>query len=124
PAQRWPNEREAASIAVQGLRARLDAARCRTPGAVWSEGLHMGALLLLGFALARAVSTLGWDGVSLQAVVTTLLALCATVAAMRGRRIVALVLTTAWLAALLPGHLLSWPLAVAVVALGVSAVRF
>jgi hypothetical protein len=124
PGQRWPSGRQAGSIAVQGLRARLDAARCRTPGAVWSEGLQMGALLLLGFASAELVSTLVEDRVSVLEVVAAALAPFTTVAAVWGRRIAALALATAWLALVLPGHLLSWPLATAVVALGASAVRF
>ncbi|MER7008146.1 hypothetical protein ABT297_34575 [Dactylosporangium sp. NPDC000555] len=125
PEQRWPSGREAASMLAQGVLARLDAARCRTPGAVWSEGLQMGALLLLGYALAGLVSEFIWDRVwSVQAGITVLLALPGIVATLRSRWIVALVLTTAWLTALLPDHWLSWPLGTAVVALAVLAVRF
>lgn len=113
PGQRWPGGREAASIAVQGLRARIDAAWRRTPGAMWSEGLQIGALLLLGYAAGTAR-----DGIGL------LLALGGIAATMRGRWIVALVLAAAGLAVGVPDQGLSWAPGTAVVALGVLALGF
>ncbi|WP_238006858.1 hypothetical protein KZZ52_24745 [Dactylosporangium sp. AC04546] len=125
PEQRWPSGREAASIVVQGLRERLGAARCHTPGAVWSEGLQMGALLLLGYAFAGLVSDLiRGDVRPVQTGIAVLLALSAIVATMRSRWIVALVLAAAWLTVLLQYQWLSWPLGTAVVALAALAVGF
>ncbi|MEV6928991.1 hypothetical protein AB0M46_31480 [Dactylosporangium sp. NPDC051485] len=125
PQQRWPSGREAVSIVAQGLRARLGAARCRTPGAVWSEGLQMGALLLLGFAVAGPVDDLfqgaGW---SVRTGIVVLLALAGIVATLRARWIVALALTAAGLTVLLLDRWLSWWFGAAVVALAVLAVRF
>ncbi|GAA2334625.1 hypothetical protein [Dactylosporangium salmoneum] len=125
PEQRWPSGREAASIVAQGLRARLGAARCRTPGAVWSEGLQMGALLLLGLAVAGPVGDLfrgaGW---SVRTGIAVLLALAGIVATLRARWIVALALTAACLTVFTLDRWLPWSLGTAVVALAVLAVRF
>jgi hypothetical protein len=125
PEQRWPSGREAASIVVQGLRARLGAARCHTPGAVWSEGLQIGALLLLGYTFAGLVSDLIRGEVwSVQTSIAVLLALSGIAATMRSRWIVALVLAAVWLTVLLQHQWLSWPLGTTVVALAALAVRF
>ncbi|MGI5240115.1 hypothetical protein [Dactylosporangium sp. CA-139066] len=123
--QRWPSGREAASIVAQGMRARLGAAGRRTPGAVWSEGLQMGALLLLGFAFAGLVPDLVWGRAwSVQGGIAAVLALAAIAATVWARWIVALALTAAWLTVLLPGQWLPWPLGTAVIVLAVLAVRF
>ncbi|MET7420840.1 hypothetical protein [Dactylosporangium sp. NPDC005555] len=52
PGQRRPSVRESASIVTQGLKERLDLRRRRTTRAVWTEGLCIGALVLLGQAFA------------------------------------------------------------------------
>jgi hypothetical protein len=125
PGQRWPRRREAASIAVQGMRARLDAATVRTPGAVWSEGLHRGALLVLGYAYSQfAVDLLSNRLSTLGGLAILVLALSATVAALRDHRIAALGLTVAWLVVSTPQRGWSWPVTVAVIVLAGSSVRW
>ena len=46
PGRRTPSVREAVSILVQGTKERAGLRRRRTAGAVWSEGLRIGALVL------------------------------------------------------------------------------
>ena len=58
PGRRRPMRRESVSILVQGLRERLDLRRRRTPGAVWSGGLRIAALVMLGQTFAAVLVTL------------------------------------------------------------------
>ncbi|MEV0130219.1 hypothetical protein AB0H83_17385 [Dactylosporangium sp. NPDC050688] len=100
PGRRRPNVRESASIVVQGLRERLGLRR-RSPGAVWSEGLRIGALLVLGEAFAEALVVLyenmdqpahaaAWYGAAVPVGGAAIAAL------VMGRTVVAAVLTGVW----------------------------
>ncbi len=107
PGRRRPNVRESASIVVQGLQERLGLRRRRSCGAVWSEGLRIGALLLLGGAFAEVLVALyenmdfpaqaAWYGAAVPVGGAAIAAL------VLGRTVVAAVLTGVW--AVLPaGH--------------------
>ncbi|MEV4512040.1 hypothetical protein AB0K00_24115 [Dactylosporangium sp. NPDC049525] len=121
PGRRWPSARESASIVVQGLRERLDLRRRRSTGAVWSEGLRIGALVLLGQAFAVILVLLYEDLGQFVANPYTIaryaggitLTVGAMAALVAGRTTVATVLTGLW--ALLPAQFgeLPWQLVTA-----------
>ena len=101
PGRRRPSVRESVSIVVQGLRERLGLRRRRSPGAVWSEGLRIGALLVLGEAFAEALVLLyentdlpahaaAWYGAAVP------FGGAAMAALVMGRTVVAAVLTGVW----------------------------
>lgn len=100
PAQRRPSVRESVSIVVQGMRERLAPRRRRTPGEVWSEGLRIGALVLLGQAFA-AIPLFALEEGDLPAryAVAVPLGLAAMAALVLGRSVTATVLTGLWILA-------------------------
>jgi hypothetical protein len=104
PTQRLPSGREATGLLLGGLRTRARAAATASPPRVWSDGLHLGALLIVLANLGQALE-LG------RAPWTALVAV-ATLAVLRGRTRTALVATavTAVAAArpLLPPVELPW----------------
>lgn len=122
PGRRRPSARESASVVVQGLRERLGLRRRRSPGAVWSEGLRIGALLVLGEAFAEVLVLL-YENTDLPAVAWYAAAVpvggAAIAALVMGRTVVAAVLTGVW--AVLPaGHgELPWTVMTAVLVLTV-----
>jgi hypothetical protein len=56
PGQRHPSVREAAALAVGGLRTRARLAARQSPWSLWAEGLRLGVLLLLVSVTASAAS--------------------------------------------------------------------
>ncbi len=130
PGRHWPSARQAASIALQGSKERLDLRRRRTPGEVWSEGLRIGALILLCQAFAAAavamldVTLYGepsresfvWPAVA------GALGIVAMAALVAGRTVVAAVATALWCAVPVgPG--VSWQLVTALVILAGTSGR-
>jgi hypothetical protein len=57
PGQRYPTLRETLGLLGGGLSARAGVAGRCTPWTLWAEGLRLGALLLIGVAVAA-----GWSG--------------------------------------------------------------
>jgi hypothetical protein len=108
PEQRWPSAHEVASIVVEGVRERLDASRRRLPRAVWLDGLHVALVLLLAHAFAEVVGNVVWRVSAPAGLTMLLLALLSIVAVLRGRWVVALPLTTAWLAVQVYSSAVSW----------------
>jgi hypothetical protein len=104
PAQRFPSGREATGLLLGGLRARARQAAAASPPRVWSDGLHLGVLLIVLANLSQALELA-------RAPWTTLMAVGA-VAVLRGWTRTALVATAlAALAAarpLLPPVELPW----------------
>jgi hypothetical protein len=87
PGQRFPTAREAAGLVLGGLRARARQAAVDPPARPWTDGLHLGVILigLVNLGTVAITMTLPW----------TLLVAVGTVAALRGRARIALVATTA-----------------------------
>jgi len=85
--RRLPSAREAGSLLVEGVRARSRAAAADGPGRIWADGVQLGVLLLvfanLGVLLWQAWRYPAW----------TVLLGVTTVAVLRARPRVALVLT-------------------------------
>ncbi|MFF5231436.1 hypothetical protein [Dactylosporangium sp. NPDC000521] len=105
PGRRTPSPREAASILVQGTKERAGLRRRRTAGAVWSEGLRIGALVLQAqslLALLYFLYDIRLDALSPRvaawAVPTVALGIGAILALITGRTIAATVLTGLWAA--------------------------
>jgi hypothetical protein len=130
PGRRRPSARETVSIVVQGSLERLGTRR-RTAGEVWAEGLRIGALLLLAQALAGglilAVEAVRHDDPPDRLAVhaaALLVGSAAAAALVRGRLVMAAVLTALWCAAPAIHAAVSWDLVVAsVVLIGLGAVR-
>jgi hypothetical protein len=87
PGQRFPTPREAAGLVLGGLQARARQAAADPPARPWTEGLHLGVILvgLVNLGTVAIVMPPPW----------TLLVGVGTVAALRGRARTALVATTA-----------------------------
>ncbi|WP_327005068.1 hypothetical protein OHA72_60390 [Dactylosporangium sp. NBC_01737] len=124
PGLQRPSARESVSIVAHGTLERLGLRRRRTAGAVWAEGLRIGALLLLAQALAERV-TLAIDALNyheppgllaLHAAAITA-GIAAAVALIRGRLLVSAVLTALWCVAPAMHGAVSWDLVVALVVL-------
>lgn len=139
PGQRRPSLREAASILAQGTRERLDLRRRRSPGAVWSEGLRIGALVMLGQALADFIVAMGLLGLFLDGwpprtdwpapiavtlIVGVTLGTAAMVALVLGRTFISAVLTALWILVPAGPGGISWQLVVGFMILaGLSVAR-
>jgi hypothetical protein len=54
PTQRWPSWREATSLLLGGLRMRARQAAKESPRRLWTDGLHLGVLLVVLVNLASA----------------------------------------------------------------------
>jgi hypothetical protein len=131
PGRRRPSAREAASIVGQGMLERLGLRRRRSPGAVWAEGLRIGALIMLAatftdvvISLVEAVQHPGVPGAIAWHGTAIVLGIAAMAALIRGRPMVAAVLTALWCAAPAMFGVVSWNLVVALIVLaGVGGVR-
>lgn len=55
PGQRFPSGREATGLLLGGLRARARQAAAASPPRVWSDGLHLGVLLIVLANLSQAL---------------------------------------------------------------------
>ncbi|GAA1514589.1 hypothetical protein GCM10009827_031640 [Dactylosporangium maewongense] len=105
PGRRTPSPREAASILVQGTKERFGLRRHRTAGAVWSEGLRIGALVLQAQSLLALLYFL-YDirldvylsTMVVWGVLTAALGTGAILALLAGRTVTATVLTGLWTA--------------------------
>jgi hypothetical protein len=58
PDQRFPAPREAASLLLGGLRARARQAAKQSPSRLWTDGLHLGVLLIVLVNLGHALRML------------------------------------------------------------------
>ena len=87
PGQRFPSFREAAGLVVGGLRARAGQAAVDPPPRPWTDGLHLGVILigLVNLGTIAIVMPLPW----------TALVIVGAVAALRGWTRTALVATAA-----------------------------
>ena len=52
PTQRWPSWRESTSLLLGGLRLRARQAAKQSPTRLWTDGLHLGVLLIVNLGLA------------------------------------------------------------------------
>jgi hypothetical protein len=59
PTQRFPSGREATGLLLGGLRTRARQAAAASPPRLWSDGLHLGVLLIVLANLSQALD-LGW----------------------------------------------------------------
>jgi hypothetical protein len=104
PTQRFPSGREATGLLLGGLRTRARQAAAASPPRVWSDGLHLGVLLIVLANLSQALELGRGPWTALVAV--------GAVAVLRGRTRTAMVATAlAALAAarpLLPPVELPW----------------
>jgi len=85
PTQRWPSWREATSLLLGGLRLRARQAAKESPTRLWTDGLHLGVLLVVLVNLGGALT--------LQPVPWTALLAVGALAVLRGRGRIALAAT-------------------------------
>lgn len=96
PGQRWPNAREAAGLLVGGLSTRARIAAAEGSRAIWSDGLRLGALLLLCSLTSDAIQgSMGQPGLSLWLVSILLGAACVLVVRGMPRAAVAAIVVAA-----------------------------
>ena len=58
PAQRFPSSRETTSLLLGGLRMRARQAAKESPSRMWTDGLHLGVLLIVLVNLGHALEML------------------------------------------------------------------
>lgn len=68
PTQRFPSAREATGLLLGGLRTRAGQAATASPPRVWSDGLHLGALLIVLANLGQALELARASWIALVAV--------------------------------------------------------